>query len=246
MKKQFCLFSIVFGFTFAFFSCTKTVEDRIRKEFNIYVNENFDDPESLKEIISITLTDTVSAKETAENLMCIVEQYDSATTNFQKLNDSLRIVVLETCKRPRALSEFRRDGYLRELMLKFADLVNEEITYISSAEHIALKSDRKDLGESLSKLESDSTIFFTYKIKTRTENHGELSIKEFYARIYTNDSIVIYDNNAIRSYPTHLADAFKNVDLYAEGVKKMWSLYKQSIDHSNEILRNIYLKVGME
>ena len=193
MKKTLCFISVVFAF--ALLSCTETVEDKIRKEFKIYVHQNFDDPESLKEILSITLSDTVSAKETAEELMCILAQCDSATTNLQDLRDSLLNVVIETCKRPRALSEFRRDRHLQGLMLKFADLVNEEIKYISSAEHMELKSDRKDLDESLSKLESDSIIFFTYKIRTRIENHGELSIKEYYARIYKNDSTVILDNN---------------------------------------------------
>ena len=244
MKKAFYFVSIVF--ISCFISCTETVEDKIRKEFKIYVHQNFDDPESLKEILSITLSDTVSAKETAEELMCILAQCDSATTNLQDLRDSLLNVVIETCKRPRALSEIRRDRHLQGLMLKFADLVNEEIKYISSAEHMELKSDRKDLDESLSKLESDSIIFCTYKIRTRIENHGELSIKEYYARIYKNDSTVILDNNGISSYPPQLSDAFKSVDMYVEGVEKKWSLYKQGIDNSKEILRDVYLKVGID
>jgi hypothetical protein len=244
MKKTLCFVSIIFAF--ACFSCTKTVEDKIRNEFKNYVHQNLDDPESLKEILGITLDDTVSAKGTAEQLREIIAQFDSVTVNLQCLSDSLRKVVLETCKRPRALSEFRRDRHLQGLMLKFADLVNEEIDYISSAEQIELKSDRKDLDESLSKLESDSTIFFTYKIRTRIENHGELSIKEYYARIYINDSIVILDNNGISSYPPHLSDAFKSVDTYAEGVKKEWSLHKRCIDNSKEILRDVYLKVGIQ
>ena len=72
MKKTLCFISVVFAF--ALLSCTETVEDKIRKEFKIYVHQNFDDPESLKEILSITLSDTVSAKETAEELMCILAQ----------------------------------------------------------------------------------------------------------------------------------------------------------------------------
>jgi hypothetical protein len=86
MKKTLCFVSIIFAF--ACFSCTKTVEDKIRNEFKNYVHQNLDDPESLKEILSITLDDTVSAKGTAEQLREIIAQFDSVTVNLQCLSDS--------------------------------------------------------------------------------------------------------------------------------------------------------------
>ena len=47
---------------FSFICCNKqeTIEDKIKKEFKIYVNENFGDPNDLKEVVSIDLKDTVS------------------------------------------------------------------------------------------------------------------------------------------------------------------------------------------
>ena len=41
-------------------SCTQTKEDKIRNEFKNYVSSNFDDPNSLKEIVSVEQIDTIT------------------------------------------------------------------------------------------------------------------------------------------------------------------------------------------
>lgn len=244
MKKQFCLFSIVFGFTFAFFSCTKTVEDRIRKEFKTYVHQNFDDPESLKEILSITFEDTVSAKGTTELLRGIIAKYDTTFAGLKHLDDSLSNKITDMIQKPKAISKLYGDEKILRLLRKSMNIAEEKVDYLCSAEYSKFKYNKATLDEILSELESDSSCFVTYKIKTRVEKHGELSLTEYYARIDKNDSIAIYDSNAMDTYPQLFTDAFKQLDLYTETLKKELTFYERNIDNSNDIIRYIQLKLN--
>lgn len=242
MKKAFYFVSIVF--ISCFISCTKTVEDKIRKEFKTYVHQNFDDPGSLKEILSITFEDTVSAKGTTELLRGTIAKYDTTFAGLIRLNDSLSNKVTDLIKKPKVISKIYRDEKIMRLLRNSMDMAEERMDYLSSAEYSNFKYNRATLDEILSELESDSSCFVTYKIKTRVEKHGELSLTEYYARIDKNDSIAIYDSNAIYTYPQLFTDAFKQLDLYTETLKKDITFYERNIDNLNDIIRYTRLKLN--
>jgi len=77
MKKNLFILAIVF----TLFSCQQSNESLIKKEFKNYVKNNFDNPKSLKEIVSIEASDTVSV----ENFKMLLKE---TLTNYDRV-DSL-------------------------------------------------------------------------------------------------------------------------------------------------------------
>lgn len=77
MKKLSCWMLFLFGISFLE-SCSSIQED-IEKSFRQYVHENIDNPQDLKEIVSIEIKDTV----------CLYERYHNLYTAFQvcKIHD---------------------------------------------------------------------------------------------------------------------------------------------------------------
>ena len=77
---------------FSFICCNKqeTIEDKIKKEFKIYVNENFGDPNDLKEVVSIDLKDTVSYRPIYE----IVSMTKGLYEKGKEQDDSIFYLIL--------------------------------------------------------------------------------------------------------------------------------------------------------
>ena len=66
-------------------SCTQSNEDKITSAFKEYVCNNFDDPSSLDEIVSIEVTDTVSKR----GLIDIIDEYENLVEISSSVSKSL-------------------------------------------------------------------------------------------------------------------------------------------------------------
>ena len=75
MKKLVYVLGILM-FVFCFYSCSKSKLDIIEEEFKLYVNQNFDDPSSLEDILSIEINDTIN-NVYFDTLMLSVNTLDS-------------------------------------------------------------------------------------------------------------------------------------------------------------------------
>ena len=80
MKNYLFLFIAIFLLS----ACEKTNEDKIRASFKDYVENNFDDPSALKEIVAIELVDTVSTIKLKKSLTDFYLLFDSVKTLQKK------------------------------------------------------------------------------------------------------------------------------------------------------------------
>ena len=92
MKKINLAFTVIFLVSL-FLACSEpTKEEQIENTFNEYVHQNFDDPNDLKEILSIEIEDTLSASKTRTFIAGIFDSSDSIFSRLYFMSDSLNAI----------------------------------------------------------------------------------------------------------------------------------------------------------
>lgn len=219
MKHFYFIIIALFAFVA---SCSKpTKEELIEKAFIEYVNQNFDDPNSLKEIISISTEDTLSATKTISFVENLLVNSDSTIEKITSMNDSLRNVEnanFEAIKKsPRLTSKYYGDKVGLGILTELINHGNKEVEYLTSNEFQTLKLKRTSLEEAIKTLKKDSTFIVTYEIKTRIVGKDkELEIKKFYAQTTIDNTINIFDNNSLNLYPSIYQETYKEAETYTE------------------------------
>ena len=155
---------------FSFICCNKqeTIEDKIKKEFKIYVNENFGDPNDLKEVVSIDLKDTVSYRPIYE----IVSMTKGLYEKGKEQDDSIFYYI-------------EGKGFAK-VVNKMTRAEKEKIgTYMKAL--IDFYEDKQ--------LEyNDSTMYIHYEIKARVTKGDIKSLDIYHAYIDNNGKIDIKDH----------------------------------------------------
>lgn len=210
-------------------SCSEpTQEELIEKVFKEYVNKNFDDPNNLKEIISITTEDTLSATKTISFVENILDSSDSTLIRLKAINDSLNNVFTTNMNKITASKKLTSKYYGDKIALntieELIDYSQQEMQYFASEEFQTFKLKHSTLKNAINTLKEDSTFIVTYEIKTRilTKNK-ELEIKKYYAQSNQKKTIEIFENNSLDLYPKIYSQIYKDLQLYTE-------LYKRRTD----------------
>lgn len=167
-----------------------TIEGRITRAMKEYAQKNFDDPKSLKEIVSIEKTSSNNSADFARNILDESRKIDSSCNVMSSECDSL-------------LKEFMRipESTVRRNAAKLSE--NKRIKFLTSISQMSdgLYSDliNKKLSEKYFK-EIDSIIkndtFYTintYEIKVRVEREGQLKLDQYETCVCdTTTKIIIY------------------------------------------------------
>ena len=158
---------------FSFICCNKqeTIEDKIKKEFKIYVNENFGDPNDLKEVVSIDLKDTVSYRPIYE----IVSMTKGLYEKGKEQDDSIFYYI---------------EGK------GFAKVVNKMTRAEKEKIGTYMKALIDSVGKELDKIleYNDSTMYIHYEIKARVTKGDIKSLDIYHAYIDNNGKIDIKDH----------------------------------------------------
>lgn len=203
---------ISFFFVISFVSCDKTIEDRIRNEFKIYVNENFGSPSDLKEIVSISLKDSIGFQQMKrlglEALKLDSILNDMNSKNFEWINNSSKNMS-------HAANE--NIGELRSA-------IEDNIEYL----HFGLPkyySAKNNLEKQLE--QNDSTRYVHYKIKARVKIGENKKINTYHAYIDNNGKIKITDNELkISEMPDSWKEITSDIDAFiAEAEKRKEILF---------------------
>ena len=177
MKNKFELKVLLLVLISIVCSCKNSPEDKVEKEFKNYVQTEIDDPSSLKEIVSITLTDTISYEKIKEGASMLFERfalteeidsiykvqnselYDKLVSISSRVNDTQRSRIYNL------LSEAQSISYTEY------DWINK---YADEKENLELGIDT--MLDRLVNLNLKQ-----YVIKTRFEEKGDLKLKDFFA-----------------------------------------------------------------
>lgn len=217
---------------------TPTIEDKINDKFIEYVNNNFDDPAELKEIISISPSDTMSKESIGEiiellnNLDSLSLQMDSmCTANLNSLSNNLTPAIQE---------KYYGNERVLSLLEKAMDDAEDYCIWLEYNGH------RYDyLNSEIDRLfnDIDSTLFqVTYDIKTRVNTNDGLKIQHFYA-IVENADIEIYNSTpGFEEYSEGIGKLFKYIEEYSELTNKKFSFKEESLKTSEIILKTLELK----
>ena len=202
---------ILFGVVFCMLSCTKEKNDIVKDEFYKYVSQNFDDPNDLKEIVSIEQVDTISYESFFKAIRLLYgcsEQIDSLGSKEQTQTDSI-INYLR--------NQYPTDDYgkrvVREWIAQSLNLNNDQINWnnIYYDETNFLKIEIDSLLENLKGL-----LLYEYEIKARINDGTDLKLKKYYA---LEDSITIrfFDKKPTFSdYSEDASEIYKAAKKYEE------------------------------
>lgn len=173
MKRY--LFSSVIAL-FVLFSCTQTKEDKIRNEFKNYVSSNFDDPNSLKEIVSIEQIDTVTY-ESIRNGVIALHALDSLAESIKSIEEELSESNLSKIRAHQYHSYYKDD--LRDLIMKRAKLSRDMLSWHDDYGLTMLHTMSDSVDNLLARLKGLN--IYQYKIKTRIKHGEDLKLTEYYA-----------------------------------------------------------------
>lgn len=165
-------------------SCTKNKNDIVKDEFYKYVSQNFDDPNDLKEIVSIELIDTISYEgffNGTKLLYEVSEQIESLDSLEKKQCDS----IVNYVRTHKAVTDEYERRIITEWLIQHAELNSDMISWINIYfdEIRFLKMDIDSLLEKSRKL-----MLYEYEIKARVNEGTSLKLKQYYA---LEDSITI-------------------------------------------------------
>lgn len=178
-------FSIVLKLIVAvlFVGCNPSIETRIEKEFFQYADKNFDDPASIDEITSVSLSDSIDMEELFSNIMIIVE--DSLFTKDLQEGD-----ILDRLSKLPRYKIYEIGYYAEDYLEKSLDIYrfkkdnNHRIAYLRDTINTYISNVNK----------SDLGIWYSYEIKVRVKNEDKKQILIYYAIVDANNIIHIQDH----------------------------------------------------
>lgn len=172
MKKYIGFIAIII---LSLFACTQTKEDKIKTEFKKYVSSNFDDPNSLKEIVNIEQIDTVSYESIRESVVAL-HAIDSLAIVCDSIEKEQSTIILSKIRAHQYSSYYKND--LRNLTMRKIELSREMIAWLDDyGNSLHIMSDSLD--RTLKNLEG--LCVFQYRIKTRVKEDKDLKLKDYYA-----------------------------------------------------------------
>lgn len=224
MSKNIIIF---FGIVICVLSCTKGKNDIVKDEFYKYVSQNFDDPNDLKEIVSIELIDTISY-ESLCNVTKLLYEISEQTETLASLGKNQSDSIINYLRNHKPVTDKDKREIIKEWLVQELELNKDMLYWINtfSDEITFLKMNIDSLLEKTKKM-----MLYEYEIKARINEGTNLKLKHFYA-LEDSTTIKFFDKKPIFSdYPK---EAFK----FYEATKKYENIY--SIRH-NIVLEKLEL-----
>lgn len=182
------IFCLIMTLLLCFFvGCKPSIESKIEDEFMNYVQNNFDDPSSLQEIVNILPKDTAKIQEVFAMLKSTLEK------------DSLIISPSPLEKQQEMLKKINNLSYSEKRRLKrkaeefiydATELINFHVKHIDEYEYI--KNSIIAHIDSIALTEKD--FIYTYEIKVRIKEKGEKKLLSYYAILNADSNIRIQDH----------------------------------------------------
>ena len=181
------LYSLSLLISLFLIGCSNSIEKRIEKEFFKYVDENFDDPNSVEEITAISVSDSSNIKTSFDMINSIVND----TTG---INLSLDKNILKKVESLSYNEKLRARDYAE-------DYINKSLKFM----HFKIKNDNNlkfmadSINSYISKIKiSDYDFLYTYEIKVRLNEDGKKHLAIYYAIINKNDNTIKIQDHKLK------------------------------------------------
>lgn len=213
---------------FIIVSCDSSIEGKIKKEFQEYAHNNFNNPELIKEIVSIEPFDTVSNnKFIGLCLDCIekskkVESISDSIVQYMSDENFIHKII-------KAREESQYDIYTSE----FSRNSNELISYLNKDEIYRVACMIKItefLADTTSLPKMDMIV---YKIKYRMKKDDSLVLNEAFAVIDKTDNNKItirYDEIKRNELPKRIVETVDAMDSHIKLSKEKLSIYTKTFE----------------
>lgn len=229
MKK--CLFLSVMTL-FVLFSCTQTKEDKIRNEFKNYVSSNFDDPNSLKEILSIEPIDTITY-ESIRNGVIALHGIDSLTNSSDTIEKEQSEIILSKIRAHKYNPYYEEE--LMSMVLHKAELSRALISWINDYGFALLNAMSDSTDNSLNRLKGLNIC--QYKLKARIKEKDGLKLREYYA---LEDSVgfrFFANKTTFNDYSEGTAEFYKVAREYEDIMTIRKNIINEKLEVNQKMLR---------
>lgn len=207
----------------------------VKKEFKAYVNKNFDDPKSVKEIVEIIPKDTISL-EKMKAICSITDEAISQSRQLYHLKDSLLTDKLEEyyniIRKSRGLSY--SDALTGQLIA--IDLMSTFQKVIDTKKVLMLEqSQLKAIGDSLQYY----APLYLYEIKYRNMSNDGLKLETSYAYIdsLTGFKAILPKQNDMEMISSDYYTVIEKSADCMKTVEKIESLYKEQEEQFEKLDR---------
>lgn len=203
--------------------CKSSVEDLIGDEFRKYVRENFDDPKSFKEVVSIEPVDTLSNEKV---IKLLTSSLDGAKETNVTLDSLHTLPMADEDFKAKIITLNATDRYAVEKVL--TALVSASVFSIN--ENMEMESLIMKMNHVVANPDSlPQYNRITYKIKYRVKNGDALVLNELFAvvdKTKEEDNIEIRSNTLrVSESPEHITNIFKYLERYMELYKEKSEKY---------------------
>lgn len=197
--------------------CNNSIEKRIEKEFFKYVNENFDDPDSVEEITAISVSDSSNIRTTFDMINSIVNDTTSFTVS---LDESILKKIQELSYN----EKLRTRDYAEDYFEKALEFVHFKIKNDDNLKFMA-----DSINSYISKIKiSDYDFLYTYEIKVRLKENGKRHLAIYYAIINKNDNTIkIQDHELKVEEVPVLHEITETINNYINLKEEYIKLYKE-------------------
>lgn len=221
-------------------SCSKTQKDLVIDEFKKYVNENFDAPKNLEEIVAVEATDTTT-KET----LCYILSASNTADSLFFLNDS---IISEYFPEKMSDNMTKNQRGIRNLPYykreKILDLYRECLSSYLVKEQFNKDEYKKQklLLDSIT-LSLNEFEIIGYEIKARVKESNELKLHTYYGLVDNNGIRIFKEKPAFEEYSAEVEKFLEIYDKYTELQQEYISKITKLTDDINAIKE--YLKKSL-
>lgn len=204
-------------------SCSKSQESLVEQEFEKYVSENFDDPNALKEILSVEVKDTI----TKIDLIALFAYSDALDSLIDKHQNILNEKIWEA---PKKLEEYKEitenlSNYERKKLLNSCMncvLSSTRLTLLDNEKYWKAK---RTADSALNEIHDFEVV--KYEIRTRIKEKEELRLKTYFCLFYGSKFIFFDEDPNALDYPEIPDDVLEKYSTYLNLQKQKKELLKE-------------------
>lgn len=220
--------------TLTLFSCTQTKEDIIKDEFKKYVKSNFDDPQDLKEIVSIEQIDTITYEHLRDGLYSL-HKIVSLVDTLKKIGDGQNDEIIKKIKARNYASynHSRVQNWIKQSLDLNINMYSWINTYYD--QQCILRDSLNNMLEKMNDLN-----IFQYRIKARINDNGNLKLHEYYALEDSTNIRIFNKRPTFDDYSEETAVFYKVAREYEDIINMRQEMVHEKLEINKEILGILY------
>jgi len=222
--------------TCVFTACTQTQtkEDKIKVAFDDYAYQNFDDPSTVEEIVSIDSLDTISTAVLKQLIMDIYAE-NKELQNLCSTKDSLvQLYISDDRYKYMVFIKGMRSALYTHIQLLEQDneLIMNGVTFEAAEDDL---EEIKNIPD---------TIFYEQRLSYRIKTKDGLKLERCYVYSDTSYNHIQISSNRIKASDRPIEDLYNKINEFQLKYEPLFSLNLQKVKNATEILSMLRSEYG--